>query len=106
MENCEKVGFLFEREILDIIECSHCDLFEDRRIKDVTINSIFPWYHKGFYVVVGLFNKRSQMTSKCGKNISDTLSCVCVPLFLFLPHFDVICDLFLNTRPRSTESVC
>ena len=25
---------------------------------------------------------------KCGKNISDT--------FLFLPHFDIICDLLLN----------
>ena len=34
-----------------------------------------------------LFNNRSQMTSKCGKNT-----------FLFLPHFDVICDLLLNRR--------
>ena len=22
----------------------------------------------------------------------------CVPLFLFLPHFDVVCDLLLNRR--------
>ena len=42
---------------------------------------------------------RSQRTSKCGKNISDTLgySLVCHTLF-FLPHFDTICNLFLNTR--------
>ena len=26
-----------------------------------------------FHVVVGLFSNRSQKTSKCGKNISDTL---------------------------------
>ena len=34
-----------------------------------------------------LFSNRSQRTSKCGKNT-----------FLFLPHFDVICDLLLNRR--------
>ena len=39
---------------------------------------------------------------KCGKNkkvaqnISDTLSCASCTTFLFLPHFDVICDLLLN----------
>ena len=25
----------------------------------------------------------------------------CVPLFLFLPHFDVICDLLLNRRTET-----
>ena len=34
----------------------------------------------------------------CGKNISDTLSCASCATFLFLPHFDVICDLLLNRR--------
>ena len=34
--------------------------------------------------------------SKCGKNISDTLSCTLCATFLFLPDFDVICDLLLN----------
>ena len=43
-----------------------------------------------FHVAVRLFSNRSQRTSKCGKNISDS--------FLFLPHFDVICDLLLNGR--------
>ena len=32
---------------------------------------------------------RSQRTSKCGKNISDTLGCASCVTFLLLPHFDV-----------------
>ena len=32
------------------------------------------------------------------KNISDTLGYRLVCHFLFLPHFDVICDLLLNRR--------
>ena len=45
-----------------------------------------------------LFSNRSQRTSKCSKNISDTLSCALCATFLFLPHFDVMCDLLLNRR--------
>ena len=45
-----------------------------------------------------LFSNRSQKTSKCGKNISDTLAYASCATFLFLPHFDVICDLLLNRR--------
>ena len=41
---------------------------------------------------------RSQKTSKCGKNISDTLGYASCATYLFLPHFDVICDLLLNRR--------
>ena len=41
---------------------------------------------------------KSRRTSKCGKNISDTLGCASCATFLFLPHFDVICDLLLNRR--------
>ena len=48
-----------------------------------------------------LFSNRSQKTSKCGKNISDTLGYALCATFLFLPHFDVICDLLLN---RSTAT--
>ena len=51
-----------------------------------------------FHVAVRLFSNRSQRTSKCGKNISDTLGCPSCATFLFLPHFDVICDLLLNRR--------
>ena len=49
-----------------------------------------------FQVAMRLFSNRSQRTSKCGKNISDTLGCTLCATFLFLPHFDVICDLLLN----------
>ena len=51
-----------------------------------------------FHVAVGLFSNRSQRTSKCGKNISDTFACGSCATSLFLPHFDVICDLLLNRR--------
>ena len=39
-----------------------------------------------------LFSTRSQRTSKCGKNISDTLGCASCATFV------VICDLLLNRR--------
>ena len=48
-----------------------------------------------FHVTVRLFSDRSQRMSKCGKNISDTLGYASCATFLFLPHFDVICDLLL-----------
>ena len=51
-----------------------------------------------FHVAVRLFSNRSQRTSKCGKNINDTLGCASCATFLFLPHFDVICDILLNRR--------
>ena len=42
---------------------------------------------KGFHVAVRLFSNRSQKTSKCGKNISDTLGyrfvCHCFVLTTF-----------------------
>ena len=44
------------------------------------------------------FSNRSQKTSKYGKNISDTLGYASCATFLFLPHFDVICDLLLDRR--------
>ena len=39
--------------------------------------------------------------SLCGKNIGDTLGCASCATFLFISHFDVICDLLLN---RSTAN--
>ena len=48
-----------------------------------------------FHVAVDLFGKRSQRTSKCGKNISDTLACgSCATSLLF------------EQTNRSTESIC
>ena len=75
------------------------DLLEDRRIDDVIIKTFFNsllYKTNRFQVAVRLFSNRSQRTSKCGKNISDTLGCASCATFLFLPHFDVLCDLLLN----------
>ena len=56
------------------------DLLEDRRIDDVLIKTFFSVYFNSllfktnrFQVAARLFSNRSQRTSKCGKNISDTL---------------------------------
>ena len=75
------------------------DLLEDRHIDDVIIKTFLNsllYKTNRFQVAVRLFSNRSQRTSKCGKNISDTLGCALCATFLFLPHFDVICDLLLN----------
>ena len=69
--------------------CHHLNFFS------VYFNSLLYKTNR-FQVAVHLFSNRSQRTSKCGKNISDTLSCTLCATFLFLPHFDVICDLLLN----------
>ena len=52
-----------------------------------------------FHVAVRLYSNRSQMTSKCGKNkkVAHEAIAECVSL-MFLPHFDVFCDLLLNRR--------
>ena len=80
------------------------DLLEDRRVDDVIIKNFFnSLLHKTnrFQVSVRLFSNRSQRTSKCGKNISDTLGCASCATFLFLPHFYVIFDLLLNRRTET-----
>ena len=48
-------------------------------------SSIFNLTNR-FHAAVCLFSNRSQMTSKCGKNKKVAL--------MFLPHSDVLCDLF------------
>ena len=52
------------------------------------------WLYKTnrFHVAVGLYSNRSEK-SKCVKNISDTLICTLCAIVLFLPYFDIICDL-------------
>ena len=54
------------------------DLLEERRIDDVIIKTFFNsllYKTNRFQVAVRLFSNRSYRTSKCGKNISDTLGC-------------------------------
>ena len=45
-----------------------------------------------------LFSNRSQMTSKCGKNKKVAHKAQPSVSLMFLPHFDVLCDLLLNKR--------
>ena len=49
------------------------------------------------HVAVSQFSNRSQMTSKCGENkkVAHVAINKCQSL-MFLPHFDVFCDLLLN----------
>ena len=51
-----------------------------------------------FHVAVRLFSNRSQMTSKCGKNKKVAHKVQPSVSLMFLPHFDVLCDLLLNRR--------
>ena len=46
-------------------------------------------------------SNRSQMTSKCRKNKEEAHEPQASVSLLFLPHFDVLCDLLLN-RPKAT----
>ena len=56
-----------------------------------------------FHVAVRLFSNRSQMTSKCGENKEMAHEPqASASLQLFLPHFDIFCDLLLNYM----ESIC
>ena len=54
-----------------------------------------------FNVAARLFSNRSQMTSKCGKNKEVAHEPQASVILMFLPHFDVLCDLLLN-RPTAT----
>ena len=51
-----------------------------------------------FHVAVRLFSNRSQMTSKCRKNKKVAHEAQSSVSLMFLPHFDVFCDLLLNRR--------
>ena len=48
-----------------------------------------------------LFSNRLQMMSKCGKNKQVAHEPQVSVSLMFLPHFDVLCDLLLN-RPTTT----
>ena len=50
-----------------------------------------------FQVAVRLFSSRSQM-SKCGRNKKVAHEAQPIVSPMFLPHFDVLCDLLLNRR--------
>ena len=59
-----------------------------------------------FHVAVRLFSKRSQMTSKCGKNKKVVHEAWPSVSLMFLPYFDVFCDLLQNQAHGNIESIC
>ena len=54
-----------------------------------------------FQIAVRLFSNRSQVTSKCGKNKKVAHGAQPSVSLMFLPHFDILCNLLLN---QSTET--
>ena len=62
---------------------------------------IYIYLTNRFHVAVRLFSNRSQMTSKCGKNRKVAHEAQPSVSLMFLPHFDVLCDLLLNRRPAT-----
>ena len=63
-----------------------------------------PGHESVYYITltsrfhVRLFSNRSQRTSKCGKNKKVAHEAQPSVSPMFLPHFDVLCDLLLNRR--------
>ena len=75
------------------------NLLEDRLLGDVIFSNVLlflSYKTNRFNVAVGLFSERLQTTSKCGKNVSDTLGCAWCALFFALTTLDVICDPLLR----------
>ena len=58
-----------------------------------------------FHVAVCLFSNRSRMTSNCGKNENVAREAYPGVSLMFLPHFDVFCDLLLNQTNGNMESI-
>ena len=50
-----------------------------------------------------LLSNRSQMTSKCGKNKKVAHKAQLSVSLMFLPHFDVLCDLLLNRHTATWD---
>ena len=92
---CNLIGFANNWWIWLIL---NDDLLEDRHLDYFAINSFLLLFIKQMYTMLlwlcTVVNHRGRQNVV---KTSVTLSAVpCVPPFLFLPHFDVICDLSLN----------
>ena len=57
-----------------------------------------------FYVAVGLYSRRSQKTSKWAKKIKEPLGLPSHATFLLSPHFEIICDIWLNRHMETCKS--
>ena len=66
----------------------------------ITVNFFTSLLYKTnrFHVAMGLFSNRPQGMSKCGKSKKVAHEAVPRVSLMFLPHFDVLCDLLLNRR--------
>ena len=85
-------------EVAGTVTLSHspplgtCDT--DKVVSGTLTNRTLIILTNRFHVAVHLFNNRSQMTSKCGKNKKVAHEAHLSVSLMFLPHFDVLCDLF------------
>ena len=70
--------------------CQSGEILNKKAFFSVYLNFFIIYYNK-FHVAVRLFS-----LSKCGKNISDTLSCASYATFLFLPHFAYLFQIALE----------
>ena len=60
------------------------------------LNDPMQYLANRFHVALCLFSNRSHMKSKSGKNKKVAHEAQPSVSLMFLPHFDVLCDLFLN----------
>ena len=71
---------------------------QTRAISTKELASVISVLHltNGFHGAVRLFGYRSQMTSKRGKNKKEAHEAQSSVSLMFLPYFDVLCDLLLK----------
>ena len=58
-----------------------------------------------FNIVVVLYSNRRQKTSKCGKDISNTLSCTSCGTFLYLPHLKSSVIYYWTDKSTATRNL-
>ena len=79
-EEEKKTRFYVENDLTKLLEQSQSK-FETKRLFFPYILILCYMKKNRFHVAVRLFSNRSQRTSKCGKNISDTLGCASCATF-------------------------
>ena len=74
--------------------------FELDQVNNITLEQTIAIFYltNRFQVAMHLFSNTSQMTSKCGKNKKVAHEAQLSASLMFLPHFEVHCDLLLNRR--------
>ena len=88
-------SFIFNSQLQAMDKCVYAIVVDPQERKK-KFNVVY--LTNRFHVAVLLFSNRSQMTSKCGKNKKVAHEAQPSVSLMFLPHFDVICDLLLNRR--------